>query len=84
MFYMFSGRADKQTMKPSSIISAGFLKEATCGGVVDKTNTHSHRWLSQTPTWICMARSVILLSTRLYVSDQNVSVYNRPISYNSF
>lgn len=71
MFYMFSGRADRQTMKPSSIISAGFLKEVTCGGVVDKTNTHSHRWLSQTPKWICTA---VLLNTRLYVSDHNLSV----------
>lgn len=35
---MILGRADKQTIKPSSIISAGYPKEATCGGVVRSTH----------------------------------------------
>lgn len=60
-------------MKLSSIISAGFLKEATCGGVVDKANTHSHRWPSQTPKWICIEHSVILLNTVLYLPDRKSS-----------
>lgn len=53
-------------MKPSSIISAGFLEEATCGGAEDKANTHSHRWLPQTPEQICIERSMILLNMLLY------------------
>lgn len=38
----------------------------TCGGVADKANTHSHRWLTQTPRQICIELGVILLNCTLY------------------